>query len=52
MVTVVEAPNKDNVDGFKVFLAGGITSCPNWQKSIIDKLKGQEKKYKRKYYIV
>jgi hypothetical protein len=46
MVTVVEAPNKDNVDGFKVFLAGGITSCPNWQKSIIDKLKGQEKNIK------
>jgi hypothetical protein len=46
MITVIEAPNKDNVDGFKVFLAGGITNCPEWQISIINKIKEKEKDIK------
>ena len=34
----IEAPNMDGVNGdFKsIFLAGGITGCPNWQQEIVE----------------
>jgi hypothetical protein len=37
---VITAPNIYNVepDEVSVFLAGGITNCPDWQKDIINKL--------------
>jgi hypothetical protein len=46
MIKVMEAPNKDKVDGFKVFIAGGITNCPDWQSFIIEKLKTHDKDIK------
>ena len=42
MVLTVEAPNEiyspENNRNIKLFLAGGITNCPDWQSDIIDKL--------------
>lgn len=32
-------------DEVKVFLAGGITNCPDWQKEVIDNLKKYDAKY-------
>lgn len=39
----VEAPNENysiinETDNLKVFLAGGITNCPDWQKELVDDL--------------
>jgi len=42
MITVVTAPETIPTDGFKIFLAGGITNCPNWQKELIEKMEKQE----------
>ena len=43
MSIVVEAPNEvfsiENVKNIKIFLAGGITNCPDWQSELIKKLK-------------
>ena len=43
MALIVEAPNEvyslENNRNRKVFLAGGITNCPDWQKELIEKLK-------------
>ena len=39
MLEIVEAPNEPKEKNkIKLFLAGGITNCPNWQKEIIDRL--------------
>ena len=42
MALIIEAPNEvysvENMHNAKIFLAGGITNCPNWQKDIIEKL--------------
>jgi hypothetical protein len=36
----VEAPNYDLIDTYPlVFLGGGITGCPDWQKILVDLLK-------------
>lgn len=35
----VEAPNKVEVSKKSIFLAGGITGCPDWQKELVEKLK-------------
>lgn len=35
LITAIEPLN---IDGFSVFLAGGITNCPNWQKEVIEGL--------------
>lgn len=42
---IIEAPNLPNFKEYhnpqtiKIFLAGGITNCPNWQKEVIEELK-------------
>jgi len=47
MLEIVEAPNesKHNYRRLKLFLAGGITNCPDWQKIIIEKLQKVENEY-------
>ncbi len=40
MINVFEAITKESGNGFKIFLAGGITNCPNWQSDLITKLRG------------
>jgi hypothetical protein len=42
-VQVIEAPNRIELDDNKIniFLAGGITNCPNWQKELIELLKNR-----------
>jgi len=40
MIKVFEAITKESGNGFKIFLAGGITNCPDWQTDIIAKLRG------------
>lgn len=35
----VEAPNRTSMALFSVFLAGGISGCPDWQKEFVDKLR-------------
>jgi hypothetical protein len=42
-MVVLTAPNRERTipSGYKsLFLAGGITNCPDWQKEVIEKLKG------------
>ena len=41
MAKVIEAPNKYTLkkNEISVFLAGGITNCPDWQKDLIELLK-------------
>jgi hypothetical protein len=35
----VEAPNKVEVNKKSIFLAGGITGCPDWQSELVKKIK-------------
>jgi hypothetical protein len=43
MALIIEAPNEvyslANNNNIKLFLAGGITNCPDWQSELIKKLK-------------
>ena len=43
MALIIEAPNEiyslKNNGNVKLFLAGGITNCPDWQKEVIEELK-------------
>ena len=39
MINVFEAITEETGNGFRLFLAGGITNCPNWQSILIDKIK-------------
>jgi len=43
MALIIEAPNEiyslENNQNVKIFLAGGIRNCPDWQKEMIEKLK-------------
>ena len=43
MALIIESPNEvyslENSENKKVFLAGGISNCPDWQAEIIKKLK-------------
>jgi len=43
MALIIEAPHEiysvENNTNVKMFLAGGITNCPDWQKYVIDELK-------------
>ena len=36
----IEAPNTYNRPGKSIFLAGGITGCPNWQAEVVKLLEG------------
>lgn len=39
--TVIEAPSREfELKEHNVFLAGGITNCPDWQSELINKLQG------------
>jgi hypothetical protein len=38
MQRYVECPNDDDGDGPSLFLAGGITGCPDWQRQLRDEL--------------
>jgi hypothetical protein len=41
MIKTIVAPEKEMPkNGETLFLAGGITNCPDWQKQIINKLEG------------
>lgn len=40
VVTAVE--ETDKTSKYKLFLAGGITNCPDWQSKMIDKLKDND----------
>ncbi len=40
MINIFEAITKESGNGFKIFLAGGITNCPDWQSDLIAKLRG------------
>jgi len=46
MATIIEAPNDvysvDTKHNPKVFLAGGISNCPDWQAELIELLKNEE----------
>lgn len=42
MATIIEAPNEvynvDIVNHYRIFLAGGISNCPDWQTELIKKI--------------
>lgn len=43
-MTYIEAPNlynADNKPAFSLFLAGGITNCPNWQQELVNLLEDE-----------
>lgn len=46
MAIIIEAPNEvyslQNKKNVKLFLAGSITDCPDWQKEVIEQLKDIE----------
>ncbi len=46
MAIIIECPNEiysvKNIDNIKLFLAGGISNVPNWQRVVIDNLKDIE----------
>ena len=47
MATVITAPNEvysvgHETENLKVFVAGGITNCPDWQQEFIQKFDGYE----------
>jgi hypothetical protein len=46
MAIIIESPNEvyslENDKNYKLFLAGSITNCPDWQADIIEKLKDVE----------
>ena len=45
MALIIEAPNEvyslENNRNIRIFLAGGITNCPDWQSDVIDRLKDE-----------
>lgn len=41
MATVITAPNEAPITGPSLFLAGGISGCPDWQESVIQMLRPQ-----------
>lgn len=45
MALIIEAPNEiysiQNSKNIKLFLAGGITNCPDWQNEIIEAIKSR-----------
>lgn len=43
MIEIIQSPNESNSNGLKVFLAGGISNCINWQNQICEKLITEQK---------
>ena len=42
MIDILTAPNTNNAEYISVFLAGGITGCPDWQKEVIQELESED----------
>jgi len=43
MLKILEAPSKvKSLNKIKLFLAGGISNCPNWQNEIIEMIKNEK----------
>lgn len=45
MMNVIECPTTlltDHSDNFSIFLAGGISNCPDWQKEMIQRFKAED----------
>lgn len=45
MLKVIECPTmlrEDDTQNFTLFLAGGITGCPDWQKEMIQRFKNED----------
>jgi hypothetical protein len=42
MIEIVQAPSETVSKGIKLFIAGGIRNCPQWQNLLIDKLQNEE----------
>lgn len=38
MIEIVQAPKDTKLNGITIFLAGGISNCPNWQAKISNKI--------------
>lgn len=54
MIEIVQAPNETtSTEGVKLFLAGGISNCPQWQKEISERLLNEQslKDYSEKIII-
>lgn len=43
MIEIVQAPNEAKTKGIKLFLAGGISQCPHWQKKLCDRLRNESR---------
>ena len=56
MIKVFEAPNLYNnsihLGSDKLFLAGGITNCPDWQSEAIQILKEKDKEYLMNVFVL
>ena len=42
MIEIVQAPNYSKLKGIELFLAGGISNCPNWQMELSEKIKNDQ----------
>lgn len=42
MINIFEAVTKEQGRGLRIFLAGGITNCPDWQSELIEILKASD----------
>jgi len=42
MIRVFEAVTKRSGNGYRLFIAGGVTNCPDWQAELIKKLMNSE----------
>lgn len=47
MIDIVQAPLDTKINGIKLFLAGGISNCPNWQADISKRIENSEKLKKK-----
>jgi len=55
MIEIVQAPNYSKLKGIELFLAGGISNCPNWQLELSEKIRNDQtliKLFKRSNLIV
>jgi hypothetical protein len=42
MIEIIRAPSETTSEGIKLFIAGGIRNCPQWQNLLIEKLQNEE----------
>ena len=50
MIKIIECPNVGENADYNLFLAGGITNCPDWQSELIKKLKNLKLDYNLNVY--